>query len=321
MTTTTSGNDVDVWVRRVYALVVAAVAAYASYEHQREFVLRGGAEPTSAGLWSLSVDGLLVLATVGLLKSSQHAGRRVRVAVWSSFSVGSLAADIAAAPTLAWLSVLVAGWPLVALLLAAELLARWPRSADRDETDSGRARERTDRFLSDLRRRDSRRDQQRDRACDHSRGGLGHSSGSRADHARDHVAHVLREQACGRIPTGASWIGSPAPPTTGAWCCANGASKAVSLNWIGAGRPGSLLILLILLRSLHACAGTRIRAAEDHEGVSGVGASCSAATRGPGQVFGGGFRCVARGPRDDLHVRRRTDGCSGIAWARGGGSV
>lgn len=134
-------------MRRAYALVVAAVAAYASYEHQREFVLRGDADPTSAGLWSLSVDGLLVLATVGLLKSGQHAGRCVRVAVWSSFSLGSLAADIAAAPTLAWQSVLVAGWPLVALL-AVELLARRPRSADRNETDSGRARERTDRSLA-----------------------------------------------------------------------------------------------------------------------------------------------------------------------------
>jgi hypothetical protein len=43
--------DLDMWVRRGCALIVAAVAAYASYEHQREFALRGGADPTSAALW------------------------------------------------------------------------------------------------------------------------------------------------------------------------------------------------------------------------------------------------------------------------------
>jgi len=40
---------VDVWVRRGCAVVVALVAAYASYEHQRVFALRGGADPTQRG--------------------------------------------------------------------------------------------------------------------------------------------------------------------------------------------------------------------------------------------------------------------------------
>ncbi|HWC80658.1 MAG TPA: DUF2637 domain-containing protein, partial [Pseudonocardiaceae bacterium] len=63
----------EVWVRRGCTVVVAVVAAYASYQHQREFALRGGADPTSAGLWPLSVDGLLILASTGLLN---HRGRR-----------------------------------------------------------------------------------------------------------------------------------------------------------------------------------------------------------------------------------------------------
>jgi hypothetical protein len=46
------------------------VAAYASYQHQRDFALHDGADPASAALWPLSVDGLLLLATVGLPKSS-----------------------------------------------------------------------------------------------------------------------------------------------------------------------------------------------------------------------------------------------------------
>jgi hypothetical protein len=128
--------DWDVWVRRSCALIVAAVAAYGSYEHQRAFALRGGADATSAALWPLSVDGLLVLATVGLLKSTGQTSRRTRWAVWSAFGLGiavSLAANIAAAPVLAWQPVLVAGWPPVALLLAVELLTH--RSNRRESTE------------------------------------------------------------------------------------------------------------------------------------------------------------------------------------------
>jgi hypothetical protein len=139
-TTRSRGRDREVWLRRGCALIVASVAAYGSYEHQRDFALHGGADPVSAAMWPLSVDGLLLLATVGLLTSGQQqASRRVRLAVWLSFLLGiavSLAANIAAAPTLAWQPVLVAGWPPVALLLAAELLlTHHPRSREQTETE------------------------------------------------------------------------------------------------------------------------------------------------------------------------------------------
>jgi hypothetical protein len=131
-------SGLDVWARRVAALVVAAVAAYASYEHQRTFALRGGADMVSAGLWPLSVDGLLLLATVALLSfGGGRFSRRVRFASWSAFGLGigvSLAANIASAPTLAWQPVLVAGWPPVALLLAVELLAHGPQHRELMET-------------------------------------------------------------------------------------------------------------------------------------------------------------------------------------------
>ncbi|MEV0476198.1 DUF2637 domain-containing protein [Streptomyces prunicolor] len=123
------GFDLDSWVRPLCALVVAGVAAYASYVHQREFALQGGADTVSASLWPLSVDGLLLLATVGLLKPSGTHTRRARGAVWSAFLLGiavSLAANVAAAPALEWKPVLVAGWPPVALLLSVELLVRRP---------------------------------------------------------------------------------------------------------------------------------------------------------------------------------------------------
>lgn len=115
----------EVWVRRACAVVVAVVAAYASYQHQREFAIHAGADGMAACLWPLSVDGLLVLASTSLLRSSPGGDRRARAVVWSAFLLGiavSLAANIAAAPELDWQSVLVAGWPPISLLLAVELL-------------------------------------------------------------------------------------------------------------------------------------------------------------------------------------------------------
>jgi hypothetical protein len=126
----------DVWVRRGCALVVAAVAAYSSYAHQRHFALVGGADQVSAALWPLSVDGLVVLASLGLVRAQSSTTTRARLALWVAFLLGvavSLAANIAAAPTLSWQPVLVAGWPPLALLLAVELVVH---SRSQDQTDT-----------------------------------------------------------------------------------------------------------------------------------------------------------------------------------------
>ncbi|MFF1676209.1 DUF2637 domain-containing protein [Streptomyces sp. NPDC058256] len=147
--------------------MVAGVAAYASYIHQREFALQGGADATSAALWPLSVDGLLLLSTVGLLKPSDRPGTRGRTVVWLAFLLGimvSLAANIAAAPALVWKPVLVAGWPPVALLLAVELMAHGPggqvKEADSEdeigEGGDGSNQESGDPLLEQARRLDAR---------------------------------------------------------------------------------------------------------------------------------------------------------------------
>lgn len=195
--------DLETLVRRGCALVVAGVAAYSSYEHQRAFALRGGADATSAALWPLSVDGLLVLATVGLLASSHQTSHRMRTAVWSSFLLGiavSLAANIAAAPTLAWQPVLVAGWPPVALLLAVELLAHQPRSRERIETEQAAAETELPTLAVD---RDSETDSESAVVI-----ALAEVSPDAQPPdeptAQDIMwAHFQREQARGRIPTGA----------------------------------------------------------------------------------------------------------------------
>ncbi|WP_318656736.1 DUF2637 domain-containing protein [Streptomyces canus] len=139
--------DLGTWVRPLCALVVAGVAAHASYVHQREFALQGGADTVSASLWPLSVDGLLLLAAIDLLRHSGSTARRARWAVWSAFLLGiavSLAANVAAAPAMEWRPVLVAGWPPVALLLSVELLVHRPDDRRREqdlETGFGRAPE------------------------------------------------------------------------------------------------------------------------------------------------------------------------------------
>jgi hypothetical protein len=195
-TTRPGRRDHQLWLQRGCALIVAGVAAYGSYEHQREFALHGGAEPVSAAMWPLSVDGLLLLATVGLLKSGHQATRRARLVVWLSFLLGiavSLAANIAAAPTLAWQSVLVAGWPPVALLLAAELLTHHPRPRDQAETEPAAA------------------SQERDRETGNETGkepepAVSAPAAAKPDKpSAEHIMweHFTREQARGRTPTGA----------------------------------------------------------------------------------------------------------------------
>lgn len=112
-------------VRRLTALavvVVAAVAAAASYSHMRRLAVDAG-EHEIASLLPLSVDGLVVAASMSMLVQ-RRAGRPAGRLAWCALLLGvgaSLAANVAAAdPTL--VGRLVAAWPPLALLLAYELL-------------------------------------------------------------------------------------------------------------------------------------------------------------------------------------------------------
>jgi hypothetical protein len=213
----------EVWLRRVSALVVAAVAAYASYEHQRRFAAAGGADATGARLWPLSVDGLVLLATDGLLRRGHGSGRRRRWALWAAFGFGiavSLAANIAAAPSLGWRPVLVAGWPPVALLLAVELLAHRPTPAGTETTETppaqaARVADRTESIESPpVPAADPAADAESSAAGEtdtadgepvvtlaRPAGGAGRAGRRNAE--RIMWAHYERERAAGRTPTGA----------------------------------------------------------------------------------------------------------------------
>jgi Protein of unknown function (DUF2637) len=107
----------------VFAVVtVALVAAAASYEHMRMLAAAAG-EDWRAWLLPLSVDGLVIAASMAMLVR-RRAGEAAGPLAWLSLLLGvgaSLAANVAAAePTVQ--GRLVAAWPPVALLLSYELL-------------------------------------------------------------------------------------------------------------------------------------------------------------------------------------------------------
>lgn len=111
--------------RRVASLAgtvaVTVIAAVASYDHMRELAERAGQPPLLAALLPLSVDGMILVATLAL-----GDGRRSRWSAWLAFVLGvaaSLAANVIVAPPDLTARV-VSAWPAVALLLTVEILTR-----------------------------------------------------------------------------------------------------------------------------------------------------------------------------------------------------
>jgi hypothetical protein len=101
--------------------VVAAIAAYASYEHMRALALAAGQTPGIAAVLPFSVDGMILVASVALVD-----GRQRKASAWVAFGLGVLASVLAnvlaAGPTLT--DRCVSAWPSVALLATVEVIAR-----------------------------------------------------------------------------------------------------------------------------------------------------------------------------------------------------
>jgi hypothetical protein len=103
------------------ALVVAGIAAYASYSHMRHLALQYGQEEVVADLLPISVDGMLVVATIAL-----GDGRAHRWSAWLAFWVGvgaSVTANVLAAQDSA-IARSISAWPAIAFLLVVEVLTR-----------------------------------------------------------------------------------------------------------------------------------------------------------------------------------------------------
>ncbi|WP_338595522.1 DUF2637 domain-containing protein [Saccharopolyspora sp. SCSIO 74807] len=116
--------DVSLRLQCACTLLVAIGAAYVSHRHGHAFALRYGADNTTAALWPLVVDGLLLTSTIELWKTHDR-GAASRWKAWLSFMLGialSLCANIASAPVLSTFALAVAACPPLALLLPVELL-------------------------------------------------------------------------------------------------------------------------------------------------------------------------------------------------------
>jgi hypothetical protein len=110
------------WITTAAVIVVAACAARSSYEHQRTVVEMAG-EHRSAWYLPLSVDGMMLIASLNMLVRRWD-GHRAGGLTWIALLLGgaaSLAANIAAAePT--WIGRLVAAWSPICLIVSYELL-------------------------------------------------------------------------------------------------------------------------------------------------------------------------------------------------------
>ncbi|MEU0240445.1 DUF2637 domain-containing protein [Nocardiopsis sp. NPDC006198] len=136
------------WSRAVTiaaVLMLAGIAAVVSYSHMYELALRHGEPPWRAALFPLSVDGMIVGASMTLLSDARY-GRKGGLLPWGLLITGSaasLAANVAVADPTMW-SRIIHAWPSFALIGAYELLMREFRTAARtvrsvsadDEQDS-----------------------------------------------------------------------------------------------------------------------------------------------------------------------------------------
>ena len=109
-------------------VTVAGVAAVNSYEHMRDVALLGHQPNLLASTLPLSVDGLLVIASLAMAEDKaqdRHPRLWARLAFWFG-AVVSLAANIASTAVHHGdpLSIGVAAWPPLALLIVTEIMAR-----------------------------------------------------------------------------------------------------------------------------------------------------------------------------------------------------
>lgn len=118
------------WTTIAAVLLLATIAAVVSYSHMYDLALRHGEPAWRAALFPLSVDGMVVAASMTLLADARQ-GRRGGFLPWSLLILGSLAslaANIAVADPTVW-SRIIHAWPSVALIGSYELLMRQFRGA------------------------------------------------------------------------------------------------------------------------------------------------------------------------------------------------
>ncbi|NKY99054.1 DUF2637 domain-containing protein [Nocardiopsis dassonvillei subsp. albirubida] len=120
------------WTTIAAVLMLAVIAAVVSYSHMYELALRHGEPEWRAALFPLSVDGMIVGASMTLLSDARN-GRKGGLLPWALLIIGSgasLAANVAVADPTMW-SRIIHAWPSFALIGAYELLMREFRATAR----------------------------------------------------------------------------------------------------------------------------------------------------------------------------------------------
>jgi hypothetical protein len=122
-------------------LLVAAIAAVVSYIHVASLAIRYGQPPVAAYLLPVSVDGLVAVASLVMLRAA-----RTRVsAPWLARTglllavVATLACNVAYGLPHGWPGALLSGWPAVAFVVAAEMAISMTRRGPAKVVSSGQA--------------------------------------------------------------------------------------------------------------------------------------------------------------------------------------
>ena len=116
----------DRWLRRLTAAVVLAVAGFAaivSYSHIYDLGRAHGQAGTAARLLPLSVDGLILAASLVLLHEARSGRQAPALARWMlGLGVGAtVAANVAYGLGYGPLGAVISAWPAVAFIGAAEM--------------------------------------------------------------------------------------------------------------------------------------------------------------------------------------------------------
>lgn len=125
-----SGGDRAIRVTTAAVVLgVAAVAAVISYGHAHALVLRAGEAGATGALLPLTIDGLILCASLTLLDSARR-GRKAPALAWPLLALGILAtltANCLHGLSHGVLGAIVAAWPALALVGSTELLMRMIR--------------------------------------------------------------------------------------------------------------------------------------------------------------------------------------------------
>ena len=137
-----SGNRWVRWLTAVVVLAVAAFAAIVSYSHIYDLARGHGQAGTAARLLPLSVDGLILAASLVLLHEARS-GRAAPVLARLMLLLGigaTVGANISYGLPFGALGALVSAWPAVAFIGSAEMafgLVRRSRTPGPDAPDPG----------------------------------------------------------------------------------------------------------------------------------------------------------------------------------------